>query len=160
MPPAVGGSVRAGNHNGIAIQVAHPALPMVRATVAIRRVAMARQHNLNYHLGGALHYRVKIFHLEPEQHPIAIRSVVAITDGPMMMLDLKTVQLQDELTVLHQLLVLPATVISTAAQQALIPLAAGFDICDANERLGAHGPQPSRTPDFGKQISRNDRDPD
>jgi hypothetical protein len=62
------------------------------------------------------------------------------------MFDCKTVQLEDELAILHQLLILPAAVSPAAAQQALIPPAAGFDIRDTDERLGAHGTYPNRTP--------------
>ena len=100
---------------------------------------MARQHRLDTHFGGAQHYRIEILHLEPEQNAIAVGSVGAIADGAMMMLDIKTVQLQDELTILHQLLILPAAVSSAAAQQALIPLAAGFDIRNTDQRLWTHG---------------------
>ena len=113
---------------------------------------MAGQHDLDTHFGGALHYGIKFVHLEPKQHTVAVRAVGGIADGTVMMLDFKTVQLQKELTVFNQLLVLRASVSSAAAQQALIPLAAGFDIGDTDERLGAHGSKPSRTPDFDDQI--------
>lgn len=113
---------------------------------------MARQYDLDTHFGSALHYRVEVFHLEPEEHTIAVGFIVAIADVAMMMLDFKAVQLQDELAILHQLLILRAAVNSAAAQQALIPLTAGFNIGGANERLGAHGPQLNRTLDFSEQI--------
>ena len=100
---------------------------------------MAGQHHLDAHFGGALHYRVEVIHLEPEQHTIPVWSVSAIADGAVMMFDLKTVQLQDEVAILHQVLILPAAVTSPAAQQALIPPTAGFDIRDTDEGLGAHG---------------------
>jgi hypothetical protein len=76
---------------------------------------MAGQHDLDTHFGSALHYRVEIIHLEPEQHTIAVGSVGAIGDGAVMMLALKAVQLQDEPAILHQLLVLPAAVNPAAA---------------------------------------------
>ncbi len=106
---------------------------------------MAGHHDLDTHLGNPLHHRVEVFHLEPKQHAITVGSVVAIADGAVMMFDVKTVQLQNELAVLHQLLVLRAPVRSTAAQQTLIPPAAGFYIRHTNKRLGTHGPQPNRT---------------
>jgi len=105
---------------------------------------MAGQHDLNAHFGGTLHHRVEVIHLEPEQHTIAIGSVGAISYGAVMVLDFKAVQLQDERTILHQLLILPAAVSSSAAEQALIPLAAAFNIGDTDERLRAHGPQLNR----------------
>ena len=100
---------------------------------------MAGQDELDAHFGGTLHYRVEVLHLEPEQHTIAVGSVGAIGDGAVMMLDFETVQLQDELAILHQLLILLAAVSPAAADQPLVPLAAGFDIGDTDERLGEHG---------------------
>jgi hypothetical protein len=120
---------------------------MVRAAVyIIGRVAMAGQNNLNLHLDDALHDCVKIFHLEPKQHTIAVGFVSAIADGAVMVLDLKAVQLQDELAILHQLLILPAAMSPAATEQALIPAAAGFNIGDTDEWLGVHGSNTTKTP--------------
>ena len=113
---------------------------------------MARQHDLDAHFSGALHYRIEVFHLEPKQHTIAVGSVGGIADRAVMMFDFETMQLQDEFSILDQLLILPTPVSPAAAQQTLIPLTAGFNIGDTDERLGAHGSKPSRTPDFGEQI--------
>ena len=100
---------------------------------------MAGQHNLGAHFGGALDDRVEVIHLEPEQHTIAVRPVGAIADGAVMVFDFKAVQLEDERAILHQLLIVLAAVSPAAAQQALIPAAAGFDIRHTDQRLGAHG---------------------
>jgi len=102
---------------------------------------VAGQNNLDPHLGNALHYRVEVFHLEPEQHTIAVGSVSAIADWAVMVSNFKAVQLQDKATTLHQLLILLAAVSPTAAQQALIPTAAGFDVSNTNKRLGVHNLQ-------------------
>ncbi len=101
---------------------------------------MAGQHDLDAHFGDPLHCGVEVVHLEPEQHTVAVGSVGAIADGAMMVLGFKTVQLQNEAAIPHELLIVPAAVSPAAAQQALIPLAAGFDICDTDEGLGAHCP--------------------
>jgi hypothetical protein len=106
---------------------------------------MPWQHHLDIHLGSALHDRIKIIHLEPEQHTIPIGPVGAIADGAMMMFDVETVQLQNKPATLRQLLILFAAVNSAATQQALIPLAAGFDIRDADERLRVHGSYSNKT---------------
>ena len=106
---------------------------------------MTGQHDLDVHFGSALHYRVEVIHLEPEQHAIAVGSVGGIGDRAVMMFDFKAVQLQNELAILHHLLILPAAVRAATAQQALIPPAAGFDIRDTDERLGAHGSYTNRT---------------
>ena len=100
---------------------------------------MAGQHDLGVHFGRALHDRVEVIHLEPEQHTVAVRSVGAVADGTVMVFDFKAVQLEDERAILHQLLIVPAAVSPAAAQQTLIPPAAGFDIRDADERLRTHG---------------------
>jgi len=100
---------------------------------------MAGQYDLDVHFGSALHYSIEVIHLEPEQHTTPVGSVGAIADGAVMMFDVKAVQLQDEPAILYQLLILPAAVSPAAVQQALIPPAAGFDIRDTDERLGAHG---------------------
>ena len=90
-PVPVGGAIRARDNDGVAIRVAHPALPVVGAAVAIGRVAMAGQHHLDAHVGRPLHDRVKVIHLEPEQHTIAVGSVGAIADRAVMMFDFKAV---------------------------------------------------------------------
>ena len=100
---------------------------------------MAGQQEFDAHFGGALHKRVEVIHLKPEQHTIALGSVGWIADGAVMMFDVEAVQLQDERAILHQLLIVLAAMSSAASQQALIPAAAGFDVRDANERLGSHG---------------------
>src|SRR5215831_10790953 len=100
---------------------------------------MTGQYDFDSHFGGALDKCIEIVHLEPEQYTIAIGFIDRVADGAVAVLGFKTVQLQDEMTILHQLLVVLAAVSPAAPQQVLIPLAAGFDIGDTDERLGAHG---------------------
>ncbi len=118
---------------------------------------MVGENNLDLHFGGALHHGVKIFHFEPEQHTIAVGLVGAIGDGAVMVLDLKAVQLQDERAVFHELLVLPAAMGTSATQQALVPAAAGFDIADADERLGANVYRTIKCGCFGAEIAKLSR---
>jgi hypothetical protein len=105
---------------------------------------MAGQHDLDVHFGRALHYRLEVIHFEPKKHSIAVRFVSAIGDGTVMMFDFKTMQLQNDLTVLKELLVLRTAVATGDAEQALIPAAAPFDICDAYKKVRAHGPYANR----------------
>jgi hypothetical protein len=111
---------------------------MVGAAFAIARVAVAGQHDLDVHFGSALHYRVEVIHLKPEQDTIPVRFIGTIADGAVIMFNFKAVQLQDEPAIFCQLFILPAAMTTAAAEQALIPPAAGFDFRDADERLGAH----------------------
>ena len=76
---------------------------------------MTGQDYFDVHSGNALHYRVEVIHLEPEQHTITVGSVGAIADGAVMMFDFKAVQLQNELAILHHLLILPAAVRAATA---------------------------------------------
>ncbi|HXJ04658.1 MAG TPA: hypothetical protein VNH65_06150 [Candidatus Acidoferrum sp.] len=129
---------------------------MIGPTVAVGGIAIAGQQDLDAHFGGPLHDRVEVIHLEPEQHTIPVGSAGAIADEAVMMFDVKAVQLQDEPAILHPLLIVPAAMSFAAAQQALVPPAAGFEIRYTDERLGAHGPGPNRTPALAsgdKEIS-------
>jgi hypothetical protein len=101
---------------------------------------MAGQHDLGAHFGGALHDRVEVLHLEPEQHAITIGFAGAIADKAVMMFDVKAVQLQDELAILHQLLVVAAAVRAAAVEQALIPPAVAATSVTQMRGWGRMGP--------------------
>src|SRR6185437_4587198 len=137
-PVAVRGSVGTGDYDGIAVAVAHPAFPVVWPALSIRRVAVAGHYDFNLHFLGALHHRVEVVDLEPEQHAVAIGPVTWIANAAVMVLHFEAVQLQNEGAILDQLLVLLSAVGSAATQQALIPAAARFDIRDADKWLRSH----------------------
>ena len=99
---------------------------------------MLRQDDLHAHFSGALHNRVKVVYLEPQQDPISVRLVVAIGDRTVIVFHFEAVQLKDKLTIGDQLLVCGATMITLAAQQSLIPSAASFHIGHGNEGLRTH----------------------
>jgi hypothetical protein len=67
---------------------------VIGAAVAIGRIAMVGQHDLDAHFGSALHDRVEVIHLEPEQHTITVGLAGAIADEAVMMFDVKAVELQ------------------------------------------------------------------
>ena len=127
-----------GHDDQVAVGVAHPALPVVRAAVAIGRVAVTRHNHLDGHLVGALDDGVEVVDLEPEQETVAIGFVVAIGDGAVVVLGLEAVELQDELVVEAETLVVRAAVVAAQAEEALIPAAAGFDVSDGDEGLRTH----------------------
>jgi hypothetical protein len=58
---------------------------------------MGRDDNLDAHFGGALHERLKIVDLEPQQQPVSIRFVVAIGNRAVMVFYLEAVQLKHKL---------------------------------------------------------------
>lgn len=74
---------------------------MIGSTVAIGRVTMATQHDVDAHFASALHYLVEVIHLKPKQHTVTVGSVGAISDGTVMMFDFKAVQLQKKPPILH-----------------------------------------------------------
>jgi len=89
---------------------------VVRSTVAIGRIAMARQYDLDAHILYPGHGRIEVSDLEPQQDPIAIRLVIGVADLAMFMLDIESVQLEDEHTVGHQPLIFAAAMRALAAE--------------------------------------------
>ncbi len=68
---------------------------MVRTTVVVRRVAMARQDDFRLQFQGTGMGRVKIINFKPKQNAIPMREVW-VTDPAMMMRLLPAVQLKDQ----------------------------------------------------------------
>lgn len=99
---------------------------------------MARYHDFHAHFTGPLHHVIKILDFKPQKQAIAIWLVAAISNPAVMMLHFKAVQLENNLPVPDQLLVFPASVIASAAEEALIPPAACFYISYSNQRLRPH----------------------
>jgi hypothetical protein len=60
---------------------------------------MAGHDNLDAHFGGALHGRLKIVDLEPQQHAVSIWFVIAIGNRAVMVFYFEAVQLKDKLTI-------------------------------------------------------------
>ena len=52
---------------------------------------MPRQDGFDAHFRGALHDRVKVVDLEPQQHAVAIRLVMAIANRTVMVVHLEAV---------------------------------------------------------------------
>jgi hypothetical protein len=77
--------------------------------------------------------------LEPQQQAVAVRLVVRMADGPVVMLHVEPMQLKNKNIVPDQPFVFVSAVRAFAAEKALIPPAAGFDIGHGNEGLWAHG---------------------
>ncbi len=99
---------------------------------------MFRNHHIGTHLGRTPHGRIKIVNLKPEQHPVPVRFVITVADGTVMMLYLEAVQLKNEFAIEHQLFIRAAPMITPAAEQSLVPLAASFHIGDSDQRLRPH----------------------
>ena len=99
---------------------------------------MPRHDDLHAHFGGAPHDLVEVVYLEPQQNAVPIRHVITVADQPMMVFHLKAVQLKHKAAIRNQALIFPASMVAPAAQQTLIPPAAGFDIRYGNQGLRTH----------------------
>jgi hypothetical protein len=94
---------------------------------------MARHQHVRLHPFRAGDGGVEIVDLEPEEHAVAVGLDGRIADRAVMMLDLPSVQLQDQGVARNQALVFGAAV--GAAKQILVPPAARLDIADGDEGL-------------------------
>jgi hypothetical protein len=59
--------------------------------------------NLHTHLSSALHDRIKVVNLEPQQDPVAVWLAITIADRAMIVLYAEPVQLRDKLPIRDQL---------------------------------------------------------
>ena len=128
-----GGAVRAGYDDEVTVRIAHPALPVIGT-----RVAVAWHDDLNTHLFGALDDGVEVVGLEPEEKAVAVGALVAVADGNVIVFGVEAVKLQDELAVPEKTPVLRVSFVAAQTKQAFIPVAAGVDVCDSDERLRTH----------------------
>lgn len=99
---------------------------------------MLGHYDINFHRGRALHYRIKILDLEPQQHAVSERPVVPVANRNMVVMNVETVQLKNQLATRDQLLIFPPAVIPGAAEQSLIPPATRFNISHGDQGLRAH----------------------
>ena len=82
--------------------------------------------------------RVEVVEFKPQEHAISVWRDVWISDTPMMMLHIPSVQLKDQPVTRDQPLILLAAMRTLAAEQTLIPATARLDVAHANERLEMH----------------------
>lgn len=94
LPLAVSRAIRTRHHYGVAVRIAHPALPVIRAAVTIRRIAMTRLDDLSTKFRGASDDGVEIIHFEPEQKAVTVWLVIGIGNGTVVVLHLEAVQLE------------------------------------------------------------------
>ena len=57
---------------------------------------MAREDHLGLHFRSAGHGGVEVVDFEPQQQAVAVGLVLRVTDRPVVMLDLKAVELEDQ----------------------------------------------------------------
>src|SRR5688572_11602890 len=111
---------------------------MVRTAIAVRWIAMAWQDDLSLQFFSACHGRIEVVEFKPQEHAISVGRDVWISDTPMMMLHIPSVQLEDQPVTQDQPLIIPAAMRTLTAEQALIPATARLNIAHANKGLGMH----------------------
>jgi hypothetical protein len=99
---------------------------------------MTGHDQLHAHFRGALHDRVKVVYLEPQQDAVSVGLNITIANRSVMVAYSEAVQLKDKLAVRDQPLIFGAPMIAPAAQQPLVPSAARFHIGYGDERLRTH----------------------
>ena len=75
---------------------------------------------------------------KPQEHAVAIGRVIRITDRPVAVFDLKTVQLEDQRTIRDPTPIFRIAARALTAEETLVPPAARFDIGHRDERLRTH----------------------
>ena len=143
-PLSICGAVWTCQHDLISVEVTKPNLPMVRASVAIGRVAVARQDDFSTQRLRPCNCVVDVVHLEPKQQAVSRRQVIRVADGSVVMFQFPAVQLQYELAGVDEAFVIWAAMIALAVEQPLIPMAARFDISHANQWLWSHDVTPPK----------------
>ena len=99
---------------------------------------MTWQDDLSFQFGGAGDSGIEVVDFKPQQYAVAIRLVFRITDLPMVVLDLKAVQLEDQHTCRDQSLIFRPAVRALTTEETLVPPAARFDIGHRDQGLGTH----------------------
>lgn len=99
---------------------------------------MRRHDDFDLHGCGAGDESVKVIDLKPKEDAVAVGFPVAVADGEMIVVDVETVELEDELAVGGKAFVFVAAVGALATEELLVPEATGLDAGDGEERLGAH----------------------
>ena len=98
---------------------------------------MSRKDDLRPQLRGACNRRVEVANFKPQEHSVSM-SELRIADGAVMMLEVPAMQLKNQPAIGHEPFIIRPAVVTPAAEQPLIPAAAGFNVIHANERLRLH----------------------
>lgn len=91
------------------------------------------------HFFNSAHAGIEVVDFEPEQEPVAVRGVVGICDGAVMVTHFESVQLKNQPAIVRdETFVFPASMVASAPKKALIPATAFLDIGHGNQRLRSH----------------------
>jgi hypothetical protein len=100
---------------------------------------MARQNNFGFQLGDTGDRCLEVVDFKPQEHSVPVGLVIRIADWPVVVFDLKAVQLEDQHTLRRdQSLIFRPAVVAPTVEESLVPTAAAFDISYRNQGLGTH----------------------
>ena len=105
---------------------------MIRTAIPIRRIAVTGQDDFSAQRLGPCDGGVDVVNLEPQEQPVPRRHVAGIADASVVMLLLPAEQLLHKPASMDEAFVIRPAVGALAAEQALIPPAAGLDISDTD----------------------------
>ena len=88
-PISICAAVRTGDNDMIPIWISHPAFPVIRAAIAVGRVPVPWDHDLDIHLRRTLQDCIYVIHFKPKQNPVPIWFVVRISYPAMMVFDIE-----------------------------------------------------------------------
>jgi hypothetical protein len=77
---------------------------------------MLGHDNPHSHFRRALHDRVKVVYLEPQQYTVSVRLVITIADRAVIVFYFEAVQLKNKLAIRDQSLIFGTPMIAPAAQ--------------------------------------------
>ena len=84
--------------------------------LSLRWIPVGRQNDFGSKLTGALDCGVEVPDLKPQQNSVAVRPSLGIAHGTVVMVDIPSVQLEDQLALDGQPLVLRTTVLALAPE--------------------------------------------
>jgi hypothetical protein len=114
---------------------------------------MARQDDFGFQFGDTGNSSIEVVDFKPQQYAVAIRLVLRITDRPMVVFDLKAVQLEDQRTIRDQTLIFRTAVRALTAEEALVPPATRFDVGHRDEGLRTHQNLRGPTPKLSEHLT-------
>src|SRR5216683_7090971 len=143
-------AVGASQHHDVALRIAEPDFAVSRGRVDLRPL-----EDRSPERAGARDRRVEVADLEPEQDPVAVGPEVGVSQVRMIV-GVPGVQLEDERPGrVHELLVLVAAVAARAAEELLVPAAAGRYVANRDQRLGLHSSRWVSAGPTGRSASRS-----
>lgn len=128
-------AVRACEDDQVAVRVAEPDLAMVRAGRTVGSIAVRHQNDLSLQRLGTVHSCVEVVDLKPECGTVPVWTRRGISDLPVMVLNIKRMELKNELAIVQQALRLTASAPAFATEKLLINATAQLDVVYGDARF-------------------------